>query len=1432
MRIALVANRPVGWAYLGSSQVALEQSLLSLAAPEAPVLTRLPSLDHPVINSDTYKSWRRLRGTQVMHLVGLDPQATTEAAEQSSIDWTRRQQSIGNHYPRSFLFRFCTYDPLRNSVTALLTACILHFFRASPGMVELNQALLQDQYKLQNAWTDEDLCNKVLSSYAWMQENSPLVLLGLDGCDARSRKRFWRLIGEIASRTEEDVKIIVTASKPGTYTAATLREELKEWPEVNILEWEVTAEEPRIDADPKTEMRALLARLCPSHFGHSKVHSALQRLQPMHPKTLSSVLDLLETYSKWPAEESKDNLTAFLDAMDLIEPSYTPHEAAWAILGQSARDKDLCMNALPWILGSQRPLTLEELAGIVAFSKSLEDEQLGPPEAEDVERCLRELGGQFRGLASLDGGHFRIRSDVAELLADDSTEDLEQVRKRAPALTANMLLHYLELAATQERLHSLFQQYENQIRKSGDAVTPPVTSDGKDVLFYAVYALPHHLSSIQVPGDVESQMRDPSGPYDAWSKVFWAMSNPFSRAPRGPLESAWSTWESTPEFGPPSMVRLRERRPPLESLAQAVRANNEDMALILAEESISNLEYHQRSLNKEEEEQTLTFPPPILWRAAWLDMDRLLALLLCHSKQQDDSSSATYPSMLYLACATGSPKSVRVLLNHGADIRVKAEGSRTPLYTACMRGHVNIIQSLVDKDRSLLAWPQPETPLSRASTWGCWRAVEVLLAMGADPNQPEKEPMLAGDSDPPGDKWFPITITSSVGHRNTTRILLDHGADPNTIGAYGGVDTCLWFAALEGESVDTMKELLDHGSDPNHKNLKPPLLIEIIEDTQMPEDTKFGMFELLLGNDPRVDVNRADEDGKTPLIVAAEVGSQFAVHWLLENGASVNAVDSGNHTALYLAIAEEKWDVVHQLLGHREKSRLDLVCSHGDTQLQLAMGNIDELRNLLEAGSDAEFVNKRHQALLNCAVAEEKTAVVKMLLLEYPRNVDVHHRDQAGWSPIMDATGDVPNPEIARMLMEAGASLADTTTTGYSPLHLAAWKKRPDVLRVLLEFHEVEDLARRSLQGETPLLSVHGFTIHETFDCMRLLVRAGSDINSQDCDGETLLIRSAGVGWGGRAVHKWLLTRPKIDIHLRSRAYGTALHVACMYGDDGLVSMLLQKGADANSENESIRSTPLIAACMPCRRYDTENPQSRMESVEGIVRALVAKGADVSLTSGITIFNALCAAALSAGVGTINFVLDKSASTFTPDPLGRLPIHFAAANGIRNFEAVALVYGDDIMIPDKFGKNVLHWAAQVGNAETVKAILEKLSSPTNKNRYVNLEDADGWTPLAWASRTAAHDIGPFWARSEPQNYKATIQQLVDNGGDILVRFRMGRGDEAEELTPLTMAKRCEADDAVINLLTPSVGTSRQSGDGRVYVKSDGYCDFCFAVSCS
>jgi ankyrin repeat protein len=276
---------------------------------------------------------------------------------------------------------------------------------------------------------------------------------------------------------------------------------------------------------------------------------------------------------------------------------------------------------------------------------------------------------------------------------------------------------------------------------------------------------------------------------------------------------------------------------------------------------------------------------------------------------------------------------------------------------------------------------------------------------------------------------------------------------------------------------------------------------------------------------------------------------------------------------------------------------------------------------------------------------------------------------------------------------------------------------------------------------------------------------------------------------------------------------------------------------NVNMSYTGFAGTPLMAACMP----DTatfKDKESCFANMERIVHDLVAHGADVDAVAGPTIYNALCAASLCAGVGTINYLLDKSTSVRRADPLGRLPIHFAAANCSRVFEAVALVHGDNIMAHDMFGKNALHWAAQFGNVETVRTILSRLSTNDIK-AYINSGDVDGWTPLAWAARPTTDNS--YWMTLEPPHYADTIQCLIDHGADVSVEFRIVQGVTAEVLTALEMAKRCEAEEDVLRLLGFKKETEenrlqdREDGlldstKNRIYTKRTGICDVCLSVS--
>lgn len=625
-----------------------------------------------------------------------------------------------------------------------------------------------------------------------------------------------------------------------------------------------------------------------------------------------------------------------------------------------------------------------------------------------------------------------------------------------------------------------------------------------------------------------------------------------------------------------------------------------------------------------------------------------------------------------------------------------------------------------------------------------------------------------------------------------------------------------------------VKLLLDKGADPNHELLDPPLLGEIMT-SSLPNKDRLAIFEVLVKNSRPVQVNAADQKGMTPLLFAAEAGDLSIVTWLLEHEAEVNATDNLGRSALYFAIKNVHAEVVRELLNW--KPQLNNLTTDGQSLIVTAVEDVYIMRLLLDAGIDVELPGYNDYTALHIAVLNEKTEIVKLLV---DRKANIHHRSAGGWNAITTATSSTTDAEILRALIEGGANLHDAhPDTGSTPLHFAV-AHNVELAKILLEFRKSVDLEKRNIDGRTPLLYA---CAADNAECVKLLIRAGADINVEDEYGWKVLSLTAAEPFAPD-VTELLLSQPDIMIDAMSKTLGTALMVASESLNHEMVTKLLAHGADANISGKGLSydNTALKCACMPWKvDYD-----DRKDKVDGIVGELIAHGADVNAMGGCCIYNAICAASFAAHVSTINLLLKKRASAQDPDPLGRLPIHFAAANGVKNFEALALVHRGDHLVCDRAGKNVLHWAAQFGNMETIEAILELLdSSSRDRMEYINQPDIDGWTPLCWATRQVTKRLGPD-SESELRNYINTVKFLIDQGADPSVNFTMGTGKNVETFIPVQMAKLCSAESEIIDMLDTNQDDSSKSaaaGKGKdinkaskKYRSSTAICDICLNVS--
>jgi ankyrin repeat protein len=144
------------------------------------------------------------------------------------------------------------------------------------------------------------------------------------------------------------------------------------------------------------------------------------------------------------------------------------------------------------------------------------------------------------------------------------------------------------------------------------------------------------------------------------------------------------------------------------------------------------------------------------------------------------------------------------------------------------------------------------------------------------------------------------------------RFLLDHGVSVNTRAEDGA---SILNEALIYQNPACALLLLERGANVHLDDHFPhgtPLMAAISDSGRGQEAIEVVRLLLAKG----VDVNRANANGSTPLIWAAEAGNVDLARELIAHGANVNAQDGFGQTALILATQHKYEGIVRLLLAH------------------------------------------------------------------------------------------------------------------------------------------------------------------------------------------------------------------------------------------------------------------------------------------------------------------------------------------------------------------------------------------------------------------------------------------------------------------------------------------------------------------------------------
>ncbi|BFZ09603.1 hypothetical protein BsWGS_12641 [Bradybaena similaris] len=419
---------------------------------------------------------------------------------------------------------------------------------------------------------------------------------------------------------------------------------------------------------------------------------------------------------------------------------------------------------------------------------------------------------------------------------------------------------------------------------------------------------------------------------------------------------------------------------------------------------------------------------------------------------------------LHAAAEIGSHRIVSILIPTVPNINAKAEGGLTALHIAAVNNHGPVVKLLLENGASPLHKDDHgnyaiHLAAKNASTSAIEALLEGATALGID-----KLDLLALRD---REKNMPIHCAVISGNIPTVKYFLKSGALITSQQAAGS--TPLHLAAAQG-LIDMAVIMHERQPDLFNRTINK---VDHLKRTPLHWATIFNhveMLSFLLGK-PGIKANVLDNDGNTPLLIAASKGNTQTLSALLKAEADPYCKDRQRRNFLHLLVLS--MEIVQGLteilkdISHYQK----LVKSkdiYGFTPLHYAAkcGNLVVFMDLVKLGSPVTLKSNKKQTILHLAAqfGRYRTCVS---VLSKPSGASIQNEtDEQGLTPLHLAAmcGQM---KIVNLLLNKGVSVSKDNKNN-TPLHLAALKGRVDCMKIILATHR-NLLNLTNSDGNTPL---------------------------------------------------------------------------------------------------------------------------------------------------------------------------------------------------------------------------------------------------------------------------------------------------------------------------------------------------------------------------
>jgi len=519
------------------------------------------------------------------------------------------------------------------------------------------------------------------------------------------------------------------------------------------------------------------------------------------------------------------------------------------------------------------------------------------------------------------------------------------------------------------------------------------------------------------------------------------------------------------------------------------------------------------------------------------DYDTVRQLAIKIDVNVPDSASPYLITPLYVAADLNDLEMVKMFIKNGANTNTKGPLGWTPLHLAVKNNNIEMVKILV-ANRADVNEPDEDgwTALHAACRWqDNLHLVKILIENGADINNEGISVSYSdiynkeNDSDEYREKTIdtlgtPLNLASAYGHWNIAEYLMEKGAqfssadcnnflhdaarlgnseffhffigkgaDINSLNLYG---ESMLHSACIGGNIDIANFLISQGQDVNSKHeLGTPLhnatrygYIEIVrmlieQGANFYEDDFYGntplhktsnenMVQFFI--DKGMDVNKKNNNGKTPLHFACVSSKLNIVNKLIKNNADVNVKDNEGNTPLnemfkytdYKIKVFANQGATEDLLGY------DIPGNNPDFSI---------IQLLSKKGANLHTINKSGLTLLHKSIRciscnknrnEQGIEFIRILL---KNKLDINAKDKKNKTPLHIAAF-IGNIDIIKILIDNKAKINIQDKDGNTPLHVANYYSHKEVYQYLIE--NGASLEIKNKLGQVPAECNKRFKMH------------------------------------------------------------------------------------------------------------------------------------------------------------------------------------------------------------------------------------------------------------------------------------------------------------------------------------------------------------------